>query len=300
MVRSISPKSSPARVVEGHARDHLPVLAADGVVGAELAAVERGRGGDHLHRRTRLIAGLGGAVEEGRVLVLVQRLERPRARDLVRVIGGDADHRLDLPGRGHHRDDRSLLPVERVERRLLGLGIERGLDVVPLLDLPPELVDDREELGLVADQLVVVGELEADAAALDEAVADRVAEQAPLRVLADEDPLGALAARIRGRDHRAVGGEDVAAVDLLLLEQRPLVGDVVLQSLGVEDRPVRGEAEQQRVEHDDDAEELDDRRVHAYSASIASASRRARRRALSETIRSSARRMKFATIELPP
>jgi len=50
---------------------------------------------------------------------------------------------------------------EPVDRRTLGIGIQRGLDVVADLSVPLKLVEDGKELRLVADQLVVVGELEA-------------------------------------------------------------------------------------------------------------------------------------------
>src|SRR3954453_14599382 len=100
------------------------------------------------------------------------------------------------------------------------------------------------------------------------------------------------------RDHRAVVGEDVPPLDSLLLEQGPPVRGVRLQRARVEHRPVRGEAEEQRVEEQDEAEELDDLTVH--SAAPASACNQTRRRDLSETIKRSASRTKFATIELPP
>src|SRR3954454_14462875 len=100
------------------------------------------------------------------------------------------------------------------------------------------------------------------------------------------------------RDHRAVVGEDVASLDPLLLEQGPAVRGGRLQRARVEQRPVRGEAEEQGVQEQDEAEELDDLPVH--SAAPASACNRTRRRDLSETINSRAKRMKLATMELPP
>src|SRR3954447_14252334 len=100
------------------------------------------------------------------------------------------------------------------------------------------------------------------------------------------------------RDHRAVVGEDVAPLDPLLLEQGPPVRGVRLQRARVEHRPVRGEAEEQGVQKQDEAEELDDLPVH--SAAPASACNRTRRRDLWETINKGASRTKFATIELPP
>ena len=110
---------------------------------------------------------------------------------------------------------------EAVHGGALGRRVERGLHLVPHLGVALELVENGEELGLVPDQLVVVGELEADPTTVDEAVADRVAEQRALRVVADVDLVVALPDRRRVGDHRAVVGDDVAALDLLLLEQRP-------------------------------------------------------------------------------
>src|SRR5262249_40579327 len=156
---------------------------------------------------------------------------------------------------------------------------------------------DREELRLVADQLVVVRELEPHPAPVHEAVADRVAEQGALGVVADVNLVVAAALGGRARDHRPVVRQDGAAVDLLLLQQRPAVRRVGLERVRVEDRPVRREPEEEGVEDQEEAEELDDLPVHWASASPSS---RARRRALSEIISSSASRMKLATIELPP
>src|SRR5207244_3238173 len=91
----------------------------------------------------------------------------------------------------------------------------------------------------------------------------------------------------RTRDHAAVIGQDRAAMDPLLLEQRPPVRGVRLQRARVEDRPVRREAEEQRVEHQDEAEELDYLPVH--STAPASACNRTLRRDLSDTINKSAK-----------
>ena len=118
--------------------------------------------------------------------------------------------------------------------------------------LAAQLVEDRAEFGFVADQLVVVELLELGVALPDEAVADRVAVERALRVAAHVAQAGAVALGDRAGDHGAVGGEDPAALDLLLLEQRPLVGVLFLQRLGVEDRPVGREADQDREEDDDE------------------------------------------------
>ena len=96
---------------------------------------------------------------------------------------------------------------------------------------PRQLVEDRAEFGFVADQLVVVELLELGVAVLDEAVADRVAEEAAFGIAAHVAHAGAMTLGHRAGDHGAVGGEDPAALDLLLLEQRALVGFFSLSAL---------------------------------------------------------------------
>ena len=98
---------------------------------------------------------------------------------------------------------------------------------------------------------------------LHEAVADRVAVERAFGIAADVARGVAAALRDRAGDHRAVGGEDAAAADLLLLEQRTLVGLLFLQRLGVEDRPPGREADQDPEEDDDEGEQFDDLAVHA-------------------------------------
>ena len=97
-------------------------------------------------------------------------------------------------------------------------------------------------------------------------------------------------------DQLAVGGEDLAALDLLRLEQRPLVLGLRLELLGVEDRPVAGEPDEQREEHQDADVEAGDRRVHAITSAGPDCGRRAR----SEISSSSASRTMLAMTELPP
>jgi hypothetical protein len=53
--------------------------------------------------------------------------------------------------------------------------------------MPLKLVEQGEELRLVADQFVVVGQLEAHPSLCHEAVADRVAEERSQRVMPHED-----------------------------------------------------------------------------------------------------------------
>jgi len=64
-----------------------------------------------------------------------------------------------------------------------------------------QLVEDRAELGLVSDQIVVVEALEPRLAAVEEAVADRVPEEAALRVMASVKAASALALLGRAREH---------------------------------------------------------------------------------------------------
>ena len=134
------------------------------------------------------------------------------------------------PGRGLDRDQRRRRALGVGDRRLqavgrdpLRLGVERQRDVGALRLLVAELVDDRGELVLLADQQVVLGELDPGAADLDEAVADRVAEQRALRVAAHVDRAAAAALGQALGDQHAVGGGDRAARDLLLLDQRAAV-----------------------------------------------------------------------------
>ena len=95
-----------------------------------------------------------------------------------------------------------------------------------------------------------------------EAVADRVPVQRPFGVATHVAQAVAMPLWHRAGEHGSVVREDPAALDLLLLEQRALVGFLVLQCLRVEDRPPGREADQDREEDDDQAEELDDLAVH--------------------------------------
>ena len=156
--------------------------------------------------------------------------------------------------------------------------------------------EDRRELVLLARQHVVARLLQPAPAVLDERVADRVGEQPARRVLAHEHGRAAAPLAPVDRDPGlAVPGEDQAARDRLLLDQRAPVVRVVLEPLRVEHRPVGREPDQQGEQHDEQAVDLPDRHVHTSPPlRIRSA------RAWSETISSSASRTMLATIELPP
>ena len=143
--------------------------------------------------------------------------------------------------------------------------------------------------------------LELGVALAHEAVPDRVPVERAFGIPADEAEAVAAALLDRAGDHGAVGGEDAAAADLLLLQQQALVGLLLLQRLGVEDRPPGREPDQDPEEDDDEGEELDDLAVHsAPRASARPPGSVASRRARSEINSNRARRTKLATIELPP
>ncbi len=266
------------------------------------AAVESGRGGHHLEGRAGRVLALGGAVEQRRrSSVVVESRESQVVRNAIRVVGRVGGHHPHPAGlrldRDHGAEPGGL---EVVQRHPLRGRVEVGDDVVALLIAAAQLVEDRAELRAVADQLVVVGLLELAVALADEAVADRVPVERPLRIAAHVAQVGAVALRDRAGDHRAVGGEDAAARDLLLLQQRPLVGRLFLQRLRVEHRPVGREADQHREEDDDQAEQLDDLAVHDPSSAATPRGAVASRRARSEISSSRASSTKLATIELPP
>ena len=147
----------------------------------------------------------------------------------------------------------------------------------------------ERELVLLAGEEVVLRGLDPGAADVDERVAERIAERrCGLRVPADKH---AAARSYRLGDQDAVRGRDRAALDLLLLDQRATVVALVLELLGLEHGPARGEHDKEDEEQNDEPVQADDLRVHPGAPSG--------RRALSDTSRSSASRIMFATIELP-
>ena len=179
--------------------------------------------------------------------------------------------------------------AQEVARDPLRARIEVRDDVVALAELAAQLVDDRRQLVLLAGERGVARALEAGAPDAQEVVADRVSE---------EPRLGRVAAAVQGvaglhrvGEQRVVAGADDAAVHALLLDLRARVQGVLAVRLGIDDAVVARHADERGEEHQHEPEELEDRRVHASSAS---------RRARSETSSSSASRMKLATIEEPP
>ena len=108
-VRSMSPKSSPPKLLSGTPEIFLPFLPLTRESGREIARVERGGGGHRLHRRARRIARLRGAVDERRVGVVGRELlELVALVEPVGVVGGLRDHRQHGAGRRLERDDGAL------------------------------------------------------------------------------------------------------------------------------------------------------------------------------------------------
>src|SRR5205823_8016170 len=193
------------------------------------------------------------------------------------------------------RHDRSGPPREELERQTLRRRVERGVEIVPHLLLPRQLVDDRGELVGVAGQVVVVLLLEPRAAVRYEGVAHRVGEQVVRRIaapVAERRPLAGL--RVHG-ELGAVVRVDEAARDLQLLEQRPAIRGLVLEALRLEHGPARGEHHEQGEQHEHDAEELRDLAVQTTPPRSAGPVL-----AAFDTISSSASTTKLARIELPP
>ena len=209
------------RVRQRHPADLPRGGAVDDRVGLVLAAVERRGGGHHLEGRAGRIARLGRAVEER--LGLVGRQLGEALGHQVRVVLRHAHHHAHPPGLGLQRDDGAVPAGQRLERRALAVGIERGGDVLALAGLGLQLGEDVRELVLLARQVVVARALQAGAAARDERVAHGVGEERPGRIGAGEGALLAPAAGHAARDHRAVGGPDQPARDALLLDQRAAV-----------------------------------------------------------------------------
>ena len=262
--------------------------------GLDLAAVECRCRGHNLEGRAGRIELLRRAVERGLVGIAVEPAEL--GGDQVGVVLGDRHHHAHLAGLGLDRHDRALAAAERRDRRLRAGDTQVRDDVEALALAPLEAREDRLELVLLAGQRVVARLLQADAAVADERVTHRVREQTAGRVGAGEDAVLATAARHAAREDRlAVLGEDQPARHLLLADQRPAVARVVLEALRVEHAPVGRERHEHREQQHEQPEELGDLAVHTSPPL-----RIRSRRALSETIRSSASKTMFASSELPP
>ena len=247
------------------------------VVGRDLAAVDRRRGGDHLEGGPGRVGLLGRAVEDR--LVRVRAELRGVLGDQVRVVVGHGRHHADLPGSRLDRHHRALAALEGGVRRPLGVHVEvrDHVEALPRPVLEPG--QDRLELVLLPGQLVVAVALEGAPAVEEERVADGMGEQPALGVDPGVDPLVAAAARHAARQHRAVvAGQDAPARYALLLEQRPAVGLVVLETRGLEHRPARGEDHEQPEEEREEPEQLGDLPVHLRPARLGAGARRVRGR----------------------
>ena len=282
-VSVIWPKSSPPKLSSGVPEITLPFSPSTGRVRVVLAAVERRRGGDDLHRRAGREAALGGAVEGlgvGRV---------------ARVVAGVGGHHAHGAGLDVERHDGPVAAAQALEGDLLGLGIEASC-----------AGRRRRRAGRAGARARRSGRCGGRSAGRCRSprcpVRPRSSEVKPTGC-ANSSPVG-IAARVAvagqravGGQHLAVGGLDDAALDPLLLEQHAPVVRVVAQRLGLEHRPARREGDQHGEQHQDEPEEADDRRVHRSPLRpIAPAGRRAR----SETSSSSASRTKLARIDEPP
>jgi hypothetical protein len=216
---------------------------------------------------------------------VVERAEVARVLELVGVVARVARHDEHAARGRLECDDRAALVAERGERRALARRVERGAQLLAHRLVARELVEHRADVVGLARQLVVARLLEAGLGDGDERVAHRVGEEVAGRVAAR---VRVARPRLRAGDERPVGRPDHAAPDALLLEQLALVELVGPQVLGLEDRPARRPADEQREEHADHDEQPHDRRVHFGAL------------ARLDTVSRRASRMKFATIDEPP
>ena len=282
VVRSICPKSSPAKLSSGVPEITFPFSPLDRRVGLVAAAVERRRRGHGLEGRARREAALGGAVE-GLGVLGVGRIEGRR--------GGEHEHGAGLDVERH---DGAVAVAEPVVRGLLALGRQRAAQVVADVARPEQALERADRVAAAAGQGVVVELLEADPPAVERGEADRVREQLAGRIAALVAVTGQ---RAVGRQHLAVGGADDAALDPLLLEQDAAVAGVVAQALGAEHRPPRAGEHERPEQHQEQPEQADDRGVHRRPLRPIAPSGR---RAWSDTSSSSASSTKLARIDDPP
>ena len=116
--------------------------------------------------------------------------------------------------------------------------------------------------------VVVVGALESGVSSGDEAVPHRVGEQRTVGIDPLEESVGAVTRRLVAGKDRPVPGKDQAPPHPQLLEQRALVRAVCLERVGVEHRPVRGEADECRKKQHDQPEEVRDPDVHRVTTGL--------------------------------
>jgi hypothetical protein len=138
-----------------------------GRVGTRVAR-ESARPGDELVRRAGRVMGADRMVEKRLVLVLEELLivlDADPPREVVVVVGREADQREDLAGLGVHDDDDPALqsrflhaPLERLLRELLLSSVDRQPQGVPSLGLADRVEDLKLSTGRVLlDGLEAVG-----------------------------------------------------------------------------------------------------------------------------------------------
>ena len=227
----MSPNCSPPEFESGTPPISIGDRAAERRVGRELAAVERGGRGHHLHRRARWVAGLRRAVEERRAGLGVELLEVLEFSNWFGSYPGMLTIALTSPVGGTDRDHRSRGgPPAPSTAGPLGLRVERRTAPCrPPARGPGARRGSRGTRSCCRPARRCGRARSRPGRGLDEAVADRVAEQRALRVVAHVDRVVALPSGSSCGDHGAVVGEDVAALDLLLLQQRAAVGRVGLE-----------------------------------------------------------------------
>ena len=158
-------------------------------------------------------------------------------------------------------------PAQALHRRPLGRHRQAGDHVVARHRLALQLVADPaqhgREVGVGGGQVVVLGQLQPGAPGADRVVPDRVAEQRPQRIAAQEHVQAVLRALGVGGQHRvAVGGQDQPALDLQLPVDQ---AGVVLpggQARRRPDLPVGGERDQHQAGARAQLEQGADARIH--------------------------------------
>ena len=221
------PKLSPPSLFSGTPEILMPLRAVDDARRLVLPAVDRGDRGHDLEGRARRVARLRDAVEERRARRGVEPRRLPRAAQRVRVVAGDGRHHLDAarcagrarrPRRAARRAGRARPAARPGRARCAG---RRPGGACPAAGAARSAAPSERP-----GELAVVEALEPGGAGVQVRVADRVGEQPAQRVAAR---VRAVRAAHRARERLVVGGEDAAAVDPLLRDQRALVLRVVLE-----------------------------------------------------------------------
>ena len=275
--------------------DAVPAIV-EGRAGRHSPRVEGRCGGDELERRARRVQAGGGTVEQGSCgpACRAPAEDLPEVvLDLARVVPGRCRHR-EHASRGRLEGDRR--PAVAGERPLgdpLELWVDRQHDVVAHDRLARQRVElraeHRAEAAVRAREVIVERPLEPRARPRLGRVADDVGRERAVRVAPEVERLPVdLPLPVR-REHRAVGGDDQAALDL---ELRDALDRVVLPRREVARRPrlpVRGADDEHADQRQRDERDPADLGVH-----------RARASARFETSSSPASMTKLATTLDPP